>query len=178
MPRWDGASDDAPCERRVDGDRITEMVQADIWLADPNKNFLIREEEWEKNPNVYLPGMQKLPRNNYRDHLHDVRREHGVYDPANPGLTSYVRVTRRLNRTDPVAEDMLLKARQAARAEALKIEQRERDEANELLELKSLGIRTAMAKYKELQDFQQDGGRAHTFEGKLSKQAATSAFFM
>ena len=73
---------------------------------------------------------------------------------------------------------MLLKARQARRAEALDIEKREAAEANELLELKSLGIRTAMAKYKELQDFQQDGGRAHTFEGKLSKAAANSAFFM
>ena len=99
MTRWDGSSDDAPCERRVDGDRITEMVQADIWLADPNKNFLVRQPGEEVDPQGYMPGMLKLPRNNYRDHLHDVRREHGIYDPANPGLTSYVRVTRCANCT-------------------------------------------------------------------------------
>ena len=38
--------------------------------------------------------MQKLPRTCYRDHLHDNTRAHAVFDPANPGITTYVRVTR------------------------------------------------------------------------------------
>lgn len=83
-----------------------------------------------------------------------------------------------MDNVDLANEEKLQQARIRGRQAALEQEQREAKEANEILELKSLGIRTAMAKYKELQDLHQDGGRAHSFEGGLSKAAATSAFFM
>ena len=174
MPRWDGSSDPAPNERRIDGDRITEMVQAEVWTRDETKNPLERIPYDAE----MLPNMLSLPRTKYRDHLHDNQREQNLVDPAAPGLTQYVRVSRRIDHVDREAEEKLQKMRVDGRAAALAIEAKEAQEANELLELKSLGIRTAMAKYKELQDQQRDGGRAHTFEGKLSKAAASSAFFM
>ena len=90
MPRWDGSSDPAPNERRIDGDRITEMVQADVWKGDPRKNPF---ERIPKDADA-CPGMIKLPRYAYRDHLHDNQREQNLFDPANPGHTTYVRVSR------------------------------------------------------------------------------------
>lgn len=84
----------SPCERRVDGDRITELIPAREWLSGrqpgnrgPDTNPLVAHPE-----GFYPP---QLPRHKQRDHLHDRNREHSLYDPANPGLATYVRVTRR-----------------------------------------------------------------------------------
>jgi len=218
MPRWDGASDPGPCERRTDGDRITELVPVHEWLSDPNGNQLIR-----RGPDAeILPGHLQLPRTQYRDHLHDRNRENSVVDTANPGITTYVRVSRcasvRQNRRvrarrhprrlraqrcprrlhlallmrslprpcrriaqEPGEtrdkEDRLIHAREQLRIKALEKEKKLQQEANEILELRSLGIRTAMKKYKDLQDTDQDGGRAHNHEG-VSRASMQSAFFM
>ena len=48
---------------------------------------------------------------------------------------------------------------------------------NEILELRSLGLRRAMNKYKLDMRDENDGGRAHT-SGPVSRAAAGSAFFM
>jgi hypothetical protein len=55
-------------------------------------------------------------------------------------------------------------------------EQKEAAEANEILELRSLGIRTAMAKYKEELQMQANGMTKD--EHKISKAALGSAFYM
>uniref|UniRef100_A0A7S2ITZ4 Uncharacterized protein n=1 Tax=Haptolina brevifila TaxID=156173 RepID=A0A7S2ITZ4_9EUKA len=176
MPRWDGASDPGPCERRTDGDRITELVPVHEWLSDPNGNQLIR-----RGPDAeILPGHLQLPRTQYRDHLHDRNRENSVVDTANPGITTYVRVSRRIAQEPGETrdkEDRLIHAREQLRIKALEKEKKLQQEANEILELRSLGIRTAMKKYKDLQDTDQDGGRAHNHEG-VSRASMQSAFFM
>ena len=99
------SQDPGPCERRVDGDRVTEMVPAGEWLAQAKKNGMILDPD-----GVYPP---RLPRHQERDHLHDNTRAHAVFDPANPGLTTYVRVTRRVN-IDRAQEDLLREERKAA----------------------------------------------------------------
>mgnify|MGYP006151787969 FL=1 len=76
-----------------------------------------------------------------------------------------------------VEEDKLLRRRKELRDEALQQELKLQIEKNEILELRSLGIRTAMQKYKDLQDTDQDGGRAHSHDG-VSKVSQQSAFFM
>ena len=59
----------------------------------------------------------------------------------------------------------------------LEVEAKDQKEKNEILELRSLGLRTAMKKYSDLNRDENDGGRAHT-HGKVSRAAAGSAFFM
>jgi hypothetical protein len=146
MPRWDGTSDPPPCERRCDGDRIIELVPAAEWLADDTKNMLLRNSD---NADM-LPGRQFLPRTAYRDHLHDNARATSVFDNANPGITTYVRVSRRLAKEgamgDQAREDQLLQIRAEIREQTRLKELREAQEAREVLELRSLGIRTAMRK--------------------------------
>ena len=66
------------------------LVPVQEWLEDPSANMLIR-----RSPNAeILPNMMQLPRTQYRDHLHDRNRENSVIDTANPGITTYVRVSR------------------------------------------------------------------------------------
>jgi len=168
MPRADGRKDPGPCERRVDGDRVTEMVPAEEWLAQKDANKIVFD------PEGYLPP--RLPRHKERDHMHDRNRENAVFDPANPGLTQYVRVTRRVH-TDRTEEERLQAARLKAREHDLAWETKDQKEKNEILELRSLGLRTAMARYKDLMRDENDGGRAHTSEG-LDKKTMGSAFFM
>lgn len=135
MAWWAGAS-----ERRVDGDRVTELVRAKDWLAahgdsrGPEVNPLVHDAKMDKPP--------ALPMYLSRDHLHDRNRQNALYDPANPGLETYVRVTRR--RAPPETEAFLaqecaerVKRWQAEEAQAT-------SEAFELLELRSLGVRAAI----------------------------------
>jgi len=176
MPRWDGAGDPGPCERRTDGDRITELIPVTEWLNDKTANQLIRRP----GDAEILPNMLQLPRTKYRDHMHDRNREHSAIDTANPGITTYVRVSRRVSQEkgeSTVEEEKLLRRRKELRDEALQQELKLQIEKNEILELRSLGIRTAMQKYKDLQDTDQDGGRAHSHDG-VSKVSQQSAFFM
>lgn len=176
MPRWDGAGDPGPCERRTDGDRITELIPVTEWLNDKTANQLIRRP----GDAEILPNMLQLPRTKHRDHMHDRNREHSAIDTANPGITTYVRVSRRVSQEkgeSTVEEDKLLRRRKELRDEALQQELKLQIEKNEILELRSLGIRTAMQKYKDLQDTDQDGGRAHSHDG-VSKVSQQSAFFM
>ena len=133
----------SPCERRVDGDRITEMIPAREWLSGrpsgqrgPDVNPLVPDPF-----GLYPPG---LPRHLQRDHLHDRNREHGLFDPANPGLATYVRVTRRRH-NDPVAEAEVSRRRAEMRNFEVEREQMEAKLANELLETRSKGLRKAMA---------------------------------
>ena len=94
--------------------------------------------------------------------------------------TSPFRLHRRVSQEkgeSTVEEDKLLRRRKELRDEALQQELKLQIEKNEILELRSLGIRTAMQKYKDLQDTDQDGGRAHSHDG-VSKVSQQSAFFM
>jgi len=146
------------------------------WLNDKTANQLIRRP----GDAEILPNMLQLPRTKYRDHMHDRNREHSAIDTANPGITTYVRVSRRVSQEkgeSTVEEDKLLRRRKELRDEALQQELKLQIEKNEILELRSLGIRTAMQKYKDLQDTDQDGGRAHSHDG-VSKVSQQSAFFM
>jgi len=122
-------------ERRVDGDRVTELWPARDWVKRPDANPLVVDEKSLQPP--------ALPRHSMRDHLHDRNREQTLFDSANPGLTTYVRVTRRRMPTE--AEE------QAVRAANIKAhrmheerEAAEAAEANELLELRSMGIRAVI----------------------------------
>ena len=155
-------------ERRVDGDRVTELIPTSEWLAHKGKNGMLGDPEKTVPP--------RLPRYAERDHLHDVTREHAVFDPANPGLTTYVRVTRRINK-DRAAEEALQAERMRQREADLEAEARDAAEKNELLELRSLGIRAAMGAIGDMDRNENDGGRAHT-HGKVTKKQAGSLFFM
>lgn len=124
-----------PACRRVDGERITEMIPAREWLSRKDKNPL------KIHPRAIYPP--SLPRYASRDHLHDRNRELCVFDPANPGLEAYVHVTRR-RQPDPYLEDKIHNDRK----ERIKI-QHELDKAdavarNELLELRSQNIRALL----------------------------------
>jgi hypothetical protein len=137
-----------PNERRIDGDRITELI--------PSREWLSGREPGNRGPDVnpLVPSSSKyyppvLPRHMRRDHLHDRNREHALFDSANPGLASYVRVTRR-RRNDPVAETALARSRQETREAELAKERDEVRTANELLELRSQGLRKAMAQKSRL----------------------------
>ena len=161
MNSQDGRKDPGPCERRVDGDRVTEMVPAGEWLTQAKKNGIILDPDC-----IYPP---RLPRHSERDHLHENTREHAVFDPANPGLTTYVRVTRRIN-TDHSEEDKLQQARRDATKRDLAWEAKDQAEKNEILELRSLGLRSAMKAAGVAERNENDGGRAHT-HGKVSKKS-------
>ena len=73
----------------------------------------------------------------------DRNRETALYDPAQPGYNTYVRVTRRIN-MDRAEEERLQKARMSAREASLALEAIDQKEKNEILELRSMGIRAAM----------------------------------
>ena len=83
-----------------------------------------------------------LPTYMSRDHLHDRNRETALYDPARPGLETYVRVTRR--RGPPEVEAEL--ARQKAEREAADLEQAREfhEDSNELLALRSMLMQDAL----------------------------------
>jgi hypothetical protein len=132
-------------QRRVDGGRVTEYVLANDWLSGTKKG----ERDSSLNPLVVTSeAPPKLPMYMSRDHLHDRNREFvGEFDPARPGLQTYVRVTRR--RAPPEIEAQL--ARERIERAALDEEMRELEvaERNELLELRSMGVRTAIEANKE-----------------------------
>ena len=127
-------------ERRIDGDRITEMVKAKDWLAGHETRGP------EVNPLTPLPDKPEfppaLPMYMSRDHLHDRNRQNALYDPAQPGLETYVRVTRR--RAPPEAEAYLQEEARKRAAKWQREEARQTSEAFELLELRSLGVRAAL----------------------------------
>mmetsp|Transcript_8174 Transcript_8174/g.21374 ORF Transcript_8174/g.21374 Transcript_8174/m.21374 type:complete len:237 (-) Transcript_8174:472-1182(-) len=131
-----------PCERRVDGERVTELVPAHDWMKRSDANQLKPTKA----------GPPALPRHAARDHLHDRNRERALYDPASPGVETYVRATRRRLPTEAAEQE----ARNAhfARQRNLALQQeREAAEANELLELRSMGIRTGFNARKTGQMF-------------------------
>lgn len=124
-----------PCERRVDGDRVTELIPARDWIERPDANPLVTDEKGEKMPT--------LPRHSTRDHLHDRNRSQALFDPANPGVTTYVRVTRRRMPTE--VEEEQARSRNLSRLRDYEArEAAEAAEANELLELRSMGIRAVI----------------------------------
>ena len=59
----------------------------------------------------------------------------------------------------------------------LEAEEKDQKEKNEILELRSLGIRAAMKAVGGMERDENDGGRAHT-HGKVTKKQAGSLFFM
>ena len=131
-------------ERRVDGDRVTELVPAADWVNRSERNTFTMKKS----------SPPQLPRHSQRDHLSDNFRDKNVYDPAQPQHKAQVRVTRRSTqdgcslgeRNRALARDAEMEKmrgvqikQQAARAAA------EAAEANELLELHSMGIRGIMS---------------------------------
>ena len=117
------------------------MVPAREWLAGI-KNQQQREDInplVEDPRNIYPPS---LPHGLARDHLHDRNREHALYDKANPGLATYVRLTRR--RGDDEAEETLNRTRLKKRQAEIALERQEMALGNELLQMRSNGIRRAM----------------------------------
>ena len=126
----------SPCERRVDGDRVTELIPAREWLSRQDKNPL------HVNERGFMPP--SLPRYASRDHLHDRNRELCVFDPANPGLQTYVRVSRRRN-PDRGIEQQLLAQRRDRLLQQSVVEDIEASRANELLELRSQSLRNLLA---------------------------------
>ena len=131
-------------ERRVDGDRSTEVMPAVEWLARADANPLVQRKD--------APPM--LPRHSARDHLSDVYKHSVLFDPAQPQIQTVVRVTRRQTADGCSAEELrsaLVKDQQAAKMrEVLKRQQAEKkaveaSEANELLELYSMGIRGVLS---------------------------------
>ena len=131
-------------ERYVDGDRSTEVVPAVEWLSRADANPLVQRKD--------APPM--LPRHSARDHLSDVYKHSVLFDPAQPQIQTVVRVTRRQTADGCSAEELrsaLVKDQQAAKMrEVLKRQQAEKkaveaSEANELLELYSMGIRGVLS---------------------------------
>lgn len=136
-------------ERRVDGDRYTQFAPASEWLRDKEKE----SNQLRRTPNN--SGPPTLARNSTRDHLSDVNREHVLYDPARPDLPTRVRVTRRTTfdncsydgkRAAFAHEKMEQQMRARQRDADAELEAAEAAEANELLELRSMGIRGVMAR--------------------------------
>ena len=125
-----------PAARRIDGERITEMIPTREWLSRKDKNNLSANAK-----GLFPPS---LPRYASRDHLHDRNRELCVFDPANPGLQTYVHVTRRRN-PDPVMEAKLNEDRMERLSLQFELEKVEAVAANELLELRSQNIRALLA---------------------------------
>jgi len=137
-------------ERRTDGDRTTEMISAAEWLKRADANPLVLE-----GSDRYHRGPPKLPRHSTRDHMSDRNRDQVLFDPARPEIHTTLYVTRRQTmdgnswrqRTDALAKDQqhekmrrVLMMQQAERAAS------DAAEANELLELRSMGIRGEMAR--------------------------------
>jgi hypothetical protein len=131
-------------ERRVDGDRSTEVMPAVEWLSRADANPLVQRKD--------APPM--LPRHSARDHLSDFFKHSVLFDPAQPQIKTVVRVTRRQTADGCSAEELrsaLVKDQQAAKMrEVLKRQQAEKkaveaSEANELLELYSMGIRGVLS---------------------------------
>ena len=140
----------SPCERRVDGDRITELIPSREWLSGrvsgnrgPDVNPLV------KSPMGFYPPA--LPRHMQRDHLHDRNREHSLYDPANPGFATYVRVTRRRHTNDLASELAVARRRHELREAEIAKESVESELKNELLDVRSRGLRNAMASRSRMQ---------------------------
>lgn len=181
-----------PCERRVDGSRVTEMIPGREWLTGrpagqrgPDVNPLVPDPQ-----NIFPPG---LPYHLTRDHLHDRNREvsalsqfiralpirssdayvpsrvradacavpqNALFDHANPGLATYVRVTRRRHCNDPHAEAALHRKRMELREFEVERERMESKMANELLEARSQSVRKAMAQRSRLNmDLMQKAGK-------------------
>jgi len=139
MPRGSAVPVDrghCPYERRVDGDRITEVIPAREWLSRQDKNALKPDDRGQYPPS--------LPRYSTRDHLHDRNRELSMFDPANPGQMTYVRVTRRRH-PDASTEAALHHMRKDLVLQQQVIEEMQSESANELLQLRSQGIRTLLA---------------------------------
>jgi len=137
-------------ERRTDGDRTTEMVTASDWIQRPDANRLVKEHE-----DKYHRGPPKLPRHSARDHLSDRNREHVLFDPARPDMHTQVNVTRRTHnegcsyrqRVNALAKDQEAdKMRMIGKKQAAQRAASDAAEANELLELRSMGIRGQMAR--------------------------------
>lgn len=129
-------------ERRVDGDRVTELVKAKDWLA--NHNSRGPEVNPLKSDDDAPPA---LPMYLSRDHLHDRNRQTALFDPAQPGHETYVRVTRR--RAPPETEAFLAKQCEERVREWQAQEAQRTSEAFELLELRSMGVRTALEACKQ-----------------------------
>lgn len=125
-----------PCERRVDGDRVTELLPAREFLSRSDKNCM------QFDPTNAFPP--RLPTYASRDHLHDRNREISLFDPANPGLQTYVRVTRRRH-PDRAYEAAALRERNQRLRAQFAHEQHEAAVANELLALRSANIREHIA---------------------------------
>ena len=89
---------------------------------------------------LYPPA---LPRYLSRDHLHDRNRINALYDPAQPGWETCVRVTRR--RAPPETEAFLAREREERVRKWQRQEAVKTSEAHELLELRSMGVRAAIA---------------------------------
>lgn len=139
---WDVGS----CERRCDGDRVTEYVKASDWLfmRDPGNRGP------DVNPlqsNVRGNFPPALPKYMARDHMHDRNREMALHDPARPGLETYVRVTRRVG--PPEVEAQLHQQKKERQALARVREKEHVQDANELLALRSMLIQDALTKNKE-----------------------------
>ena len=137
----------SPNERRLDGDRVTEMVPAREWLAGRSRyqQNLAGVNPLTKDPRNHAPPA--LPRPQQRDHLHDRNREYALFDTANPGLATYVRVTRR--RCGDETERSVANARTMQRKKEIAREMIEAADANELLELRHKGIQAAMGRLEE-----------------------------
>ncbi len=106
------------------------MIPAPEWLNRPDANKL------KERPD----GPPMLPRHMPRDHLHDRNRELTVFDPADRGRTTYVRATRR-RLPSPDSEQQMRNQNYARQRDLALQEQRAAEEANELLELRSMGIK-------------------------------------
>jgi len=141
-----GAWASGACERRVDGDRVTEYVLAKDWLSGRGPG----ERGADVNPLRPHPKFEKppeLPQYMSRDHLHDRNRENALYDPAQPGLETYVRVTRR--RGPPEQEEALRQYANERRKEWEAKEAQHAKESNELLALRSMLMQGAMHANRE-----------------------------
>jgi len=136
-----------PCERRVDGDRLTVMMPAREWLAGRTraKGNLADVNPLVDHPHNLQPPA--LPRGLRRDHLHDRNREHALYDLANPGLPTYVRVTRR--RGDTATELAMADIRQKHRFAEIARERQEAADATTLMQLRSASLREAMKRREQ-----------------------------
>jgi len=139
---WDVGS----CERRVDGDRVTEYVKASDWLhmRDAGDRGADVNPLQTDNRNMMPPA---LPQYAARDHLHDRNRETALHDPARPGLETYVRVTRR--RGPPEVERQLLEQKKERQKVAEQKAKEQFDDSNELLALRSMLIQGALVANKE-----------------------------
>jgi len=136
----------SPNERRIDGEKVTDMIPGAEWLAGRSK---AQGNLAEVNPLIadyhkqYPPA---LPRGLQRDHLHDRNREHSLFDPATPALPVYVRVSRR--RADTAGELEVAKARQARRTEEMMQQRQEAAKGDELMRMRSRAIHEAMERRK------------------------------